>query len=179
MLVRPKQAPRKTTQAPMRLLKNRIQRRLSEGKILVENAITQFDMRGIYITEVDLERLRELVGVARSCSELDPQSLKVLENELDRAEIVPAETIPPDVITMNSRARLRDLGTQEEIIFTIVYPRAANLEKGKISVMSPLGMALLGYRAGDILDWGVPDGVRRLEVVEVAYQPEAAGDFHL
>lgn len=136
-------------------------------------------MRGIYVTEVDLERLRELVGVARSCSELDQQSLKALEVELDQAEIVPAKAIPPDVITMHSRVRIRDLGTREEIVFTLVYPRAANLEKGKISVMSPLGTALLGYRAGDILDWGVPDGVRRLEVVEVAYQPEAAGDFHL
>jgi regulator of nucleoside diphosphate kinase len=136
-------------------------------------------MRVICITEFDLERLRELVGVARSCRELDQEGLKVLEAELDRASICSAETVPRDVITMHSRVRIRDLGTGEEIMLTLVYPRAAKLEEGRISVMSPLGTALLGYRSGDILDWKVPDGMRRLEVVEVEYQPEAAGHFHL
>jgi regulator of nucleoside diphosphate kinase len=136
-------------------------------------------MRNICITEVDLERLRELVGVARNYRELDQAGLKALETELDRASIVSAETVPRDVITMHSRVRIRNLDTGEEIIFTLVYPREANLEKGRISIMTPLGTALLGYRAGDILDWKVPDGVRRLEVVEVEYQPEAAGHFHL
>lgn len=69
-------------------------------------------MRGIYVTEVDLDRLRELVGVARSCSELDPQSLKALEDELDQAEIIPAETIPANVITMHSQIRIRELVTK-------------------------------------------------------------------
>lgn len=136
-------------------------------------------MRGIFITEIDLERLRELVGVARSCSELDQAGLAALQTELDRASIVSAEQVPADVITMHSQVRIRDLGSGQEMVFTLVYPRGVDLEKCKISVMSPLGTALLGYRAGDVLDWPVPDGVRRLQVVEVAYQPEAAGDFHL
>jgi regulator of nucleoside diphosphate kinase len=136
-------------------------------------------MRAIYITEVDLERLRELVGVARSCAGLDQESLKGLETELEHASIVPAESAAPDVITMHSQFRVRDLGTGEEMVFTLVYPRGANLEQGKISVMSPLGTALLGCRAGDVLDWRLPDGVRRLQIAEVEYQPEAAGHFHL
>ena len=136
-------------------------------------------MRAIYITEVDLQRLGELVGVARSCSELDQASLAALQAELDRASIVSTQEVPADVITMHSQARIRDLGTGEEMVFALVYPRGANLEQGKISVMSPLGTALLGYRAGDVLDWRVPDGVRRLQIMEVEYQPEAAGHFHL
>lgn len=136
-------------------------------------------MRAIYITEVDLQRLGELVGVARSCSELDQASLAALQAELDRASIVSTQEVPADVITMHSQVRIRDLGTGEEMVFALVYPRGANLEQGKISVMSPLGTALLGYRAGDVLDWRVPDGVRRLQIMEVEYQPEAAGHFHL
>lgn len=136
-------------------------------------------MRAIYITEVDLQRLGELVGVARSCSELDQASLAALQAELDRASIVSSQEVPADVITMHSQVRIRDLGTGEEMVFALVYPRGANLEQGKISVMSPLGTALLGYRAGDVLDWRVPDGVRRLQIMEVEYQPEAAGHFHL
>lgn len=136
-------------------------------------------MRAIYITEVDLERLRELVGVARSCSELDQVGLAALQAELDRASIVSAQEVPSDVITMHSQVRIRNLDTSEEMIFTLVYPRRADLEHGKISVMSPLGTALLGYRAGDVLDWRLPDGVRHLQIVEVVYQPETAGHFHL
>ena len=136
-------------------------------------------MRAIYITEVDLQRLGELVCVARSCSELDQASLAALQAELDRASIVSSQEVPADVITMHSQVRIRDLGTGEEMVFALVYPRGANLEQGKISVMSPLGTALLGYRAGDVLDWRVPDGVRRLQIMEVEYQPEAAGHFHL
>ena len=136
-------------------------------------------MRAIYITEVDLQRLGELVGVARSCSELDQAGLATLQAELDRASIVSSQEVPSDVITMHSQVRIRDLGSGEEMVFALVYPRGANLEQGKISVMSPLGTALLGYRAGDVLDWRVPDGVRRLQIMKVEYQPEAAGHFHL
>jgi len=136
-------------------------------------------MRAIYITEVDLERLRELVGVARSSAELDQADLIALQEELNRASIVAPQTVPFDVITIHSRFRVRDLGTGKEIAFTLVYPRAADLEQGKISVMSPLGTLLLGCRSGDVLDWRLPDGVCQLQIVEIDYQPEAAGHFHL
>ena len=136
-------------------------------------------MREIYITEVDLERLRELVGVARSCCELDQEGLKGLETELGRASIIPAHAAPADVVTMHSQFGIRDLDTGEEMVFTLVYPRGANVEQGKISVMSPLGTAVLGCRAGDTLERRTPDGVRRLQIVGVVYQPEAAGHFHL
>jgi regulator of nucleoside diphosphate kinase len=133
-------------------------------------------MRAIYITEVDLGRSRNLVGVACSSCELDQAGPPALQAELDRAPIVSAHAVPSEGITMHSEVRNRDITTSEEMVFTLVYPRGANLEQGKISVMSSLGTALLGYRAGDVLDWRVPDGVRRVKVV--GFVPDAAGHFH-
>lgn len=87
--------------------------------------------------------------------------------------------LQPDVITMNSKARLRDLDTGEEMIFTLVFPGNANIENDKISVVAPIGTAMLGQRVGDEFEWEVPAGSVRLRVEEMLYQPEAAGDFHL
>jgi regulator of nucleoside diphosphate kinase len=136
-------------------------------------------MRLIHITDNDLERLRELIHVGRHCGELDQTGLKGLEDELEQASVVPCQAMRQDVVTMHSQARIQNLESGEEMVFTLVYPRAADLEQGKISVLSPLGTAILGYQAGDIIHWRVPDGVRRLKIVQVEYQPEAAGDFHL
>jgi len=135
-------------------------------------------MRLIHITENDLERLRELIHVGLSCAELDQEGLRALHAELDQASVVPAERVHPNVITMHSQVRIRNLESGEEMVFTLVYPRAADLERGRISVLSPLGTAILGFQVGDIVDWRIPDGTRRLKIVEVEYQPEAAGHFH-
>jgi regulator of nucleoside diphosphate kinase len=96
-----------------------------------------------------------------------------LEAELARAEIVGADEIPADLITMNTRAELLDLETGERMEFTLVLPVDANIEAGKISVLAPLGTAMLGYRVGDEFEWVVPYGLRRLKVTAVRYQPEA------
>ena len=118
--------------------------------------------------------------MACSCSELDQNSLKELQRELDRASIVSAQAVPSDVITMHSQARLQDLKTGRERTFTLVYRRGIDLEQGRISVMTALGIALLGCRVGDTIDQPLPDGsTRRLKIIEVAYQPEAAGNFYL
>jgi regulator of nucleoside diphosphate kinase len=102
-----------------------------------------------------------------------------LEQELEWAQVVSPQDIPDDVVTMNSQARIRDLDSNEEMVFTLVFPIDADYERGRISVFAPIGTALLGYRAGDIIEWKVPGGVRRLKVEEVLYQPESAGDYHL
>jgi regulator of nucleoside diphosphate kinase len=75
---------------------------------------------------------------------------------------------------MDSRVSLTDVETNEEQTYTIVFPSGANLEQRKISVLAPIGTALLGYRVGDTVEWDVPGGVRRLRINEVLYQPEAA-----
>ena len=133
----------------------------------------------IYITEFDLKRLRGLINHAKkSWNKRAIQHLDALEEELDRAEVVKPEAIPPDVITMNSRFRLKDLQTGEEDRYTLVFPGTADSSNGKISVLAPIGIAVLGYRVGDTVEWEVPAGLKRFKVEEVIYQPEAAFDYH-
>ena len=87
--------------------------------------------------------------------------------------------MPHDVVTMNSRVQLVDLDTGEAMTYTLVFPDDADLRQGKISVLAPIGTAMLGYRVGDTFEWRVPAGLRRLKIEAILYQPEAAGDYHL
>ena len=128
----------------------------------------------IYITEADFEKLRRLVEGRRSGAGRDSEYLDILEQELDRADVVEAEAIPQDVVTMNSEVRLKDLDSGEIKVYRLVFPSQARTENS-ISVLAPVGTALLGYRVGDVIEWRVPKGIRRLKVLEVLYQPEAAG----
>ncbi|MEI8345763.1 MAG: nucleoside diphosphate kinase regulator [Candidatus Omnitrophota bacterium] len=133
----------------------------------------------LYFTDNDMKRLRELVAVARESSDEQEKYLRGLENELNRGKIVPSKDIPPDVITMNSEIYLKDLNTEETITYRLVFPELANIDKGWVSVLAPIGTALLGYRVGDVIEWRVPAGIAKLKVEKVLYQPEAAGDYHL
>lgn len=135
--------------------------------------------RKIYITSSDMIKLEKLIEARREGNLKDKEHLEELENELGRASITDPMSIPPDVITMNSRALLTDLDTHEEITYTLVFPADANVKENKISVLAPIGTAMLGYKVGDIIEWPVPSGQRRLKVVAIQYQPEAAGDYHL
>lgn len=135
--------------------------------------------RAIYMTDFDLKRLRELVGVGITFKGKDAEYLRSLETELDRAHVVDSKTIPKDVVTMNSRVRFVDLYTGEERVCTVVFPSDANIEQDKISVLAPIGTALLGYRAGDTIEWRVPSGNKQVRIEEILYQPEAAGHFDL
>jgi regulator of nucleoside diphosphate kinase len=134
----------------------------------------------IYITKPDYERLTKLIEIARERqSDANREYLDRLEEELDRAEVVQQKDTPADVITMRSTVRLKDLDTSEEMIYRLVFPAEANYDEGKISVLAPIGTAMLGYRRGDVIEWQVPSGVRRLSVEEVLYQPESKGEYHL
>jgi len=135
--------------------------------------------RAIYITQTDLSRLRNLIIETRRVEKRKAEYLEKLENELMRAIIVPSKEIPSDVITMNSTAILVDTTSDEEMQVTLVYPDNANVEEGKISVLAPIGTAMIGYKTGDVFEWQVPDGIRSLKVVQVLFQPEAEGDFDL
>ena len=136
------------------------------------------EKRTIYITEFDLDRLDSLISTS-NLGKLDKQHLLELKAELDRAEIVSPQEIPADVITMISQVRLHDLDSGEEMIYTIVFPHEANIQKNKVSILAPVGVALLGYRLGDVVEWPMPGGkIRRLEIQDILYQPEAAGDYH-
>lgn len=130
--------------------------------------------RDIVMTEEDHGRLSQLIEGARLRRFRDLAHVEQLDEELERARVVSADEIPPDVVTMNSQVALRDLDTGEEIVMTLVFPREANTEQRKVSVLAPLGTAVLGYRAGDVIEWEMPAGKRRLKVERVLYQPEAS-----
>ena len=134
--------------------------------------------RTIYLTEFDFERLSALIKGANRKNR-DKLHLQELAEELQQGEVVSPTEIPKDVITMNSQVRLKDLDSGEEVIYWLVFPHAADINHQKISILAPIGTALIGYRAGDIIEWNVPAGLKRLKVEEILYQPEAAGDYHL
>jgi regulator of nucleoside diphosphate kinase len=115
-----------------------------------------------------------VIAVTGKVSHRVKWELRLLENELNRARIVAPEKVPPDVITINTRAEFLDLETGERMEFTVVLPIDANTNDGKISVLAPLGTAMLGYRVGDEFVWHVPHGLRRLKVIKLHFQPEAS-----
>lgn len=125
----------------------------------------------IYLTQHDLDRLLKLV-------ESNPgKRLEKLESELVRANVVAREQMPKDVVTMNSRVVFKNETTGERREVTLVYPGSADIDAGKISVLVPIGTALLGLRVGQSIDWELPGGEKqRYRIVEVPFQPEAAGE---
>ncbi len=136
--------------------------------------------RNIVITKKDLERLEKLILNEREFGKLrESQELKSLEQELSRARVVKQEDIPNSVITMNSHFLLKNIETNEEETFVLVYPEDADYIENKISIMAPIGTAMLGYNEGDEITWNVPDGTVHYRVEKILYQPEASGDFDL
>jgi regulator of nucleoside diphosphate kinase len=133
--------------------------------------------KSIYVTSQDKQRLHELLAVTAASGPRQQGDWKPLADELRRAIIVAPNEVTADVITMNSRADLVDLDNGETMTFTLVFPQDAYLEEEKISVLEPIGAGMLGYRVGDQFEWKVPQGVRRMKVTKVHYQPESAGDF--
>lgn len=126
------------------------------------------DQPSIYLTPEDLDRLSRLV---------DAQGGRFarLEGELARAVVVPREEIPHDVVTMNSRVLFENQTTGERREITLVYPNEADIDAGKISILVPVGTALLGLRVGQSIDWQLPSGeTHRYRVIDVPYQPESA-----
>ncbi|MBE7413187.1 MAG: nucleoside diphosphate kinase regulator [Leptospiraceae bacterium] len=132
----------------------------------------------ICITENDMKKLKELVNSPTTDSSLRKYQLE-LEAELKKAKIVKPEEVSSDTITMHSEILLKDMNTEEETTYRIVYPDQSDTEKGYVSILAPIGTALLGYSVGDIIEWKVPGGLAKWKVVKINYQPEASGDFHL
>lgn len=133
----------------------------------------------IHITEFDLQRLNKLLREAQHTDYRGSEYLAELRAELDRAQIVPSQAISPEVVTMNSKVVLLDPATRAEEIYTLVFPEDADIGQGKISILAPIGTAMLGCEIGDTFESQVPAGKRRMKVKQILYQPEAAGDYHL
>jgi len=137
------------------------------------------EKREIFITAFDKERLEELIDVVKKFGDQSRQDLERLGDELARAKVVDPKDVPANVVTMNSKVTLRDLDSSEEMNYRLAFPNEADIAEGAISVLAPVGTAILGYKEGDAVDWVVPSGTRRLEIQSISYQPEAAGDYHL
>jgi regulator of nucleoside diphosphate kinase len=129
----------------------------------------------IYITKFDYERLKKILGKKKPHDDFD----KALIYELERGEIVDPKDIPADIITMNSHIRFTDeFGDSWD--YWLVFPEDANLSESKISILSPIGCALLGYKIGDQVTIHTPNkGRRNLKVEEIISQPEREGKFDL
>lgn len=128
----------------------------------------------LIITEQDYERLSLLIQHIESDS-----SLKLGE-ELSRAEVVSQTKIPHDIVTMNSTIIFMDENTMKSSEVTLVYPKDADVTKNRVSILAPVGTALLGLQVGQSIDWPMPGGkVRVLKVEKIIYQPESVGHWDL
>lgn len=129
----------------------------------------------ITVTRLDLARLERLLD---SLDEYGPAA-EALEAELSRAQVVGHDEIPAGVVTMNSIVHCREESSGKEYTLKLVYPEDAGQENS-VSILAPVGTALLGLTTGQTIDWPVPGGKQlKLTLISVDYQPEAAGDLHL
>ena len=127
----------------------------------------------ITITRLDLQRLERLLD---SLDEFGPGA-QALQAELDRADVVGHDEVPAGVVTMNSRVHCREESSGKDYHLTLVYPQDAGGE-GKVSILAPVGSALLGLSVGQHIDWTAPGGKQlKLTLLAVEYQTEAAGDY--
>ncbi|TWU17213.1 Regulator of nucleoside diphosphate kinase [Novipirellula galeiformis] len=126
----------------------------------------------IVITRNDYERLDKVLASAFTRAISDKTSLKDLRGELDAAKVVESQKVPPDVVTMDSIVKLLDLETKEIETYTLVYPEEANIASGKLSILAPIGTAILGCRTGDVVRWKVPSGECKMRIEEIVFQPE-------
>ncbi|MBC6613222.1 nucleoside diphosphate kinase regulator (plasmid) [Hymenobacter sp. NBH84] len=135
---------------------------------------SKLSAHAIYLTKLDHERLTNLVQQEQPADMSD--LIEVLKQELKHAHLVDSYAVLPDVITMNSRLKLRAT-TNDERYFTLVYPSEANEARERVSVLTPMGIAVLGCRLGDQVRWSTPEGPTSYWIEAVLHQPEAAGDW--
>lgn len=130
----------------------------------------------IVVSSLDLERIEELLELKQHHDSASAASLRA---ELARANVLDPQEMPGDVITMNSTATVVDESNGESRELSLVYPRDADSNANKVSILAPVGSAMLGMRVGQSIDWKVPNGRDlRLRIKAISYQPEAQGEFH-
>ena len=128
----------------------------------------------IIVTDADMDRLSRLARALKLSLFRDQLQLERLEQTLESADVTSLERIPRDVIRMNSRIRVLDFDTRKIERYTLVFPENANISTGWMSVLAPVGIALLGHRQGDVIETKVPGGTRRLRVERVLNRSELA-----
>nr|WP_296751693.1 nucleoside diphosphate kinase regulator [Thioalkalivibrio sp.] len=128
------------------------------------------------LSSLDLHRLEQLL-------EAQPPEARAshaaLLEELDRATVVDPIAMPPTVVTMNSTVRFRTEPDGKEFERTLVYPSGVDGSAEKVSILAPIGSAMLGLSVGDSIEWPAPrGGTMTVRIIEILYQPEASGEFH-
>lgn len=134
----------------------------------------------IVITEADRAKLSQVLDVNHSFGgEGMGQCLRELNSDLASATIVESDKMPNDIVTMNSKVVLKDVASGEEEEWILAFPQGADIYENRVSVLAPMGIAMLGAQPGEVIEWTTPRGVAKAEIIKISYQPEAAGDFHL
>jgi regulator of nucleoside diphosphate kinase len=130
--------------------------------------------QAIIMTWPDHARLTKIIEEHRVLNpHSDRQAFEKLSRELARAHLIAEQDIPADIITMDSQVQVFDLELGDEYTFTLSWPNKANISENRINVLAPLGMALLGSRVGQEIEWPIADGTCRLRVDEILFQPES------
>jgi regulator of nucleoside diphosphate kinase len=131
----------------------------------------------IFLTLLDYERLKQMTASGDIRDKASWDNFYHLSKEIERAKKVKSQKISPDVVTMNTVIEFVDIQTGVSRQLKLVYPHEADMKKGYVSVLAPIGTALLGYKKGDIIEWDVPSGKKKFLIKEIIYQPEAHGEY--
>lgn len=132
----------------------------------------------LMLNQNDFDRLHALSVTPRHCV-THSSAILLLKELLDASTVVAPVDVPKDVVTMRSRVTLRDIGSRQSDEYTLVYPDESDIETGRVSVLAPLGLAMLGKRAGEVARFETPSGDRQVKIVRIDFQPESAGELHL
>ncbi len=133
----------------------------------------------LILNKIDLIRVKRCIEVEKEQRRLTHDEMERLMDEFDRAQIMEPQEIPHDVVTMNSVVKISFPKLKKNLELKIVYPHEANIKEWKISILSPIAHALLGYKIGDTIEWMVPAGITHIRIDDIVYQPEAAGHYDL
>ena len=133
----------------------------------------------IAMTELDAVRLKNLIISCRNDKKTDTKNLQFLLNEIGRAEITKSKQIAPDIVTMNCIIEIYNYQSNKDLTVKLVYPTEADYKTGNVSILSPLGSALLGYREGDRVCFDAPGGNVEVYITSITYQPEANGQYQV
>lgn len=136
-------------------------------------------MSNIIVNKLDYLRIQKRINEARQKKTIETSEAEKLLNEINTAVLMEPQEIPDDVVTMNSVVSISfsESGRNQE--FKIVYPDEANFKEKRVSIFSPIAIALLGFRVGDLIEWMLPVGLTKIRIDRIIYQPEAAGDYTL
>lgn len=133
---------------------------------------------GITLNELDVRRFREMLDKDRM-SRRKREYASRLASEIERAEILPPEQMPADVVTMRSLVRVRDTATGTTQTFHLVYPDEADPDLLKVSILDPLGLAVIGEKVGATVSWESPRGMKSIVIEKMHYQPESLKKYYL